>query len=146
MVLLVVGSASRHYISKHKRLSAYTVDDFDLLGLIISEFSDIILLPHILTEVSNVARQIDLPARAEIQAALRTLIMTCVEFPVHSVNGAQREEFITLGLTDAVILHFCTMEISGIRPTLLTVDTDLANTALSLGYSVIDYKSEFLSD
>ena len=66
MVLLVVGSASRHYISKHKRLSAYTVDDFDLLGLIISEFSDIILLPHILTEVSNVARQIDLPARAEM--------------------------------------------------------------------------------
>ncbi len=54
MVLLVVGSASRNYISKHKRLSDYTIDDFDLLGLILSEFSDIVLLPHILVSVHKV--------------------------------------------------------------------------------------------
>jgi hypothetical protein len=39
MVLLIVGSASRDYIARHKRFCGYTVDDFDVLGLLLSEFS-----------------------------------------------------------------------------------------------------------
>ena len=149
MVLLIVGSASRSYISRHKRLDGYTADDFDMLGLIIAEFSEIILLPHILAEVSNIIRQtggqMDYPTRTEIHGKLRTLIMTCAELPIPSMNGARREECDRLGLTDAMILHFCTMHMNGIAPTLLTVDSDLADSAYSLGYGVIDYKREFLS-
>jgi len=145
MVLLIVGSASRNYISRHKRLGSYTVDDFEMLGLIVAEFSEIVLLPHILTEVSGIARQIGYPARAEIQSVLRTLIATCAEIPVQSIDGAQRDEFERLGLTDAVLLHFCAMDVNGIGPTLLTSDTELADSARSLGYSVIDYKREFQS-
>jgi hypothetical protein len=140
LVLLVVGSASKDYIAQHKRLATdYTTDDFDLLGLILSEFSDIVLLPHILAETSNFARQIKNPARAQIQNTLRTLIATTAELPLPSVFGAQRDEFDELGLTDAVILHLCNMTVNGIKPTLITTDTELANSALSLGYSVIDY-------
>jgi hypothetical protein len=145
LVLLVVGSASRDYIAKHKRLQDYTIYDFELLGLIIADFSDIVLLPHILVEVSSLARKIDNPARTEIQNALRTLITTATELPVQSIHGAQRDEFFELGLTDAVILHLCDLSINGIRPTLVTVDTDLANRASSLGYSVIDYKEQYQS-
>jgi hypothetical protein len=143
MVLLVVGSASKEYIAKHKRMQDYTVDDFELLGLIIGQFSDIVLLPHILVEVSSLARQIEKPARAKIQDALRTLITTATELPIRSASGAQRDEFDELGLTDAVILHLCNMSVNGIRPTLVTSDMDLANSANSLGYSVIDYKQEY---
>jgi predicted nucleic acid-binding protein len=142
LVLLVVGSASRHYIARHKRLSEYSVDDFDMLGLILSEFSEIVLLPHVLAEASNFARMIDLPARAKVQAALGTLIATCMELPVPSIDGAQRREFLDLGLTDAVILNVCSM--CGIAPTLVTADSKLANAANALGYSVIDYRQEFL--
>lgn len=142
-VLLVVGSASRDYIAKHKRLKDYTVYDFEMLGLVIAEFSDIVLLPHILAEASNLAGQIDNPARAKVQAALKTLIITATELPLPSASGVQRDEFDGLGLTDAVILHLCTMSINGIRPTLITTDTDLADSAHSLGYSVIDYKQEY---
>jgi len=144
MVLLVVGSASTEYIAKHKRLQDYTVDDFELLGLIISQFSDIVLLPRILVEVSSLARQIENPARAKVQGALRTLIITtATELPIQSAFGAQRDEFGDLGLTDAVILHLCNMSLNGIRPTLVTSDVVLANSAHSLGYSVIDYKQEY---
>lgn len=143
LVLLVVGSASKEYIAKHKRLRAYTVEDFELLGLIIADFSDIVLLPHILAEASSLARNIDNPARAKIQNALRTLIATATELPVPSVSGAERDEFDELGLTDSVILHLCNLTVDGVSPTLLTADTDLANSAHSLGYSVIDYKQEF---
>ncbi len=145
LVLLVVGTASKEYIARHKRLTDYTAEDFELLGLILSDFSEIVLLPHILTEVSNIARQIDSPARAEVQAVLRRLIQSCAEFPVQSLHGAQREEFDRLGLTDAVILHFCGTDLDGTGPTLVTVDTALADAANALGYSVIDYKQEFLS-
>ena len=144
LVLLVVGSASSQYIAKHKRLQKdYTIDDFEMLGLIIAEFSEIVLLPHVLAEVSNLVRQIQNPARARIQETLRTLIMTATELQIPSVSGAQRDEFDGLGLTDAVILHLCDMNINGISPTLITVDADLANSAHSLGYSVIDFKQEF---
>jgi hypothetical protein len=142
-VLLVVGSASKGYISMHRRLQDYTEDDFAVLGLLIAQFSDIVLLPHILAEVSSLARQINDPARKKVQRALRTLITTATELPIQSVFGAERDEFDQLGLTDAVILHLCNMSINGISPTLITVDADLANSAHSLGYSVIDYKQEY---
>ncbi len=144
LVLLIVGSASREYIAKRKRLREdYTIEDFELLGLIIAEFSELVLLPHILVEVSSLARQIENPARARIQDTLKTLIMTATELPIRSASGAQRDEFGELELTDAVILHLCNMSISGIRPTLITADTDLANSAHSQGYSVIDFKQEY---
>jgi hypothetical protein len=73
------------------------------------------------------------------------LIETCSEFPVHSIDGARRQEFFELGLTDAVILYLFAMDLHGIGATLLTADTRLANCAHALGYSVIDYRQDFLS-
>ena len=144
LVLLVVGSASRRYISKHKRLrDDYTVEDFEMLRLLIAELADIVLLPQILAEVSSLARQIENPARTQIQDMLRTLILTATELPILSAFGARRDEFGELGLTDSVILHLCDMNSSGICPTLITTDTALANSAHSQGYSVIDFKQAF---
>jgi hypothetical protein len=145
-VLLVVGSASKEYIAMHKCLQHYySVDDFELLWILIAEFSEIDLLPHILADVSSLARQIKNPARAKVQNALRKLTTTATELQIQSASGAQRAEFDELGLTDAVILHFCDMSVNGLNPTLITCDTDLANNAHSLGYSVIDYKREYQS-
>jgi hypothetical protein len=144
LVLLVVGSASRNYIDKHKRLAGdYSTDDFDLLSELIGRFSDIVLLPHVLAETSTLARQITNPARSKIQGALRTLVATTIELPLQSINGVHRGEFDELGLTDAMILHLCSLSGSGISPTLITTDAALANSASSLGYSVIDYKREY---
>jgi riboflavin biosynthesis pyrimidine reductase len=60
---------------------------------------------------------------------------------VPSIDGARRREFLDLGLTDAVILHLCSMVPGGVASTLVTADSKLAN---ALGYSVIDYRQEFL--
>jgi riboflavin biosynthesis pyrimidine reductase len=68
-----------------------------------------------------------------------------MELPVPSIDGAQRREFLDLGLTDAVILHVCSMVPGGVAPTLVTADSKLANAANALGYSVIDYRQEFLN-
>jgi hypothetical protein len=143
LVLWAVGPASRRFIGQHKRLGDYSEDDFELLSLLIAQFSDVVLLPHILTEASNLMRQIANPARARIQNVLRILISTIPEIPIPSIAGVQRAEFEELGLADAVLLHFCSMTIEGLSPTLITVDTNLANAAFSQGYGVIDYKADF---
>ena len=144
LLLLVVGSASVTYIEKHKRLSGtYSQEDFLTLGKIISEFSDIVSIPHTLTEVSNLGRQIDNPARRLILAGLKEFISTTLESNIPSILGTRRSEFESFGLTVSVLLHLCTLTLNGIVPTLVTVDTALANAALSLGYSVIDFKRDF---
>jgi hypothetical protein len=52
LLLLVVGATSRDYIEKHKRLrDTYTKDDYDLLVKMIGQYSNIIVLPNVLTEL-----------------------------------------------------------------------------------------------
>jgi len=144
LVLLIVGLASPHYILKHKRVEPdFTPDDFELLGLKIAEFSDIVTLPHILAETSNLIRQHGNPELGHILSTFRSFIERTVEIPATSLNGARDEEFESLGLTDAVIVQFCGLEIDGAKPTLLTTDTRLADHAKSRGYSVFDYKLEY---
>jgi hypothetical protein len=143
LLLLIVGSTDRSYIKIHKNLSAYTDDDFDLLVIILTQFSDILTLPHIVTEVSNLARQIRNPARSKIQIKLREFIEITTELPIPSLLGARRAEFYKLGLTDAVALQGCAVPLGGLEVTLLTADTNLANQATALGYSALLY-SELL--
>lgn len=145
LALLVVGTTSKNYISLHKRLqSEFRIQDFELLVELIGVFSDIILLPHIIAETSSLIRQIQVPIRTEIQSTLKNLITTTIEFPIASTYGVQRDEYQELGITDAVILHFLSM--NDINPTLMTIDRDLFNRANSLGYGAIDCRMEFWPD
>jgi len=145
LALLVVGTTSKGYISLHKRLeSEFGIREFELLVELIGLFSDIILLPHIIAETSSLIRQFRAPMRANIQGTLKKMITTTVEFPIASTWGARREEYQELGITDAVILHF--LSINEIEPTLMTIDRNLFNRANSLGYGVIDCRREFWPD
>lgn len=117
----------------------YTEDDFDLLGYLVSGFSDIILVPNVLTEVSNLARQIGDPARTVIQETIRMLVESAPEVPIASLAAVRRDEFIDAGLTDAALLQLCGMTLGTESITLLTVDRPLAWRARALG-SVLDYR------
>ena len=55
LVLFVVGIASPSYIAKHKRLAAYTENDFALLTDLLSAAGSVIVTPNIVTETSNLA-------------------------------------------------------------------------------------------
>ena len=143
MLLLVVGLTDRDYVSKHKCLQDYSLYDYDMLRVLIAEFSDIVVVPHILAEISNLSRQIGDPAKSRIMETLKNLIIATTELPVSSLDGAMRDQFRLIGLPDSVLLHLCDLEQNSRAPTLLTVDTPLANIASSLGYSVIDYKEEY---
>ena len=139
LLLLIVGSTDITYIETHKNLSQFNEHDFILLGQAISLYSDIVLLPHVMAEVLSLARQIRNPARARIQAKLAELVESTGELPVPSLAGIHRAEFDTLGVTDGVMLHVCTLEQNGIGFALLTADNGLAVQAEILGYEVLNF-------
>ena len=49
LVLLIVGSVGRHLIAKHRRLRAYTYEDFDILINLLDPFDRVFVTPNTLT-------------------------------------------------------------------------------------------------
>jgi hypothetical protein len=130
LLLLVVGTASRDYITKHRRLQAYTDADFILLTQILSRATKVIVTPNTLTETSNLAGYIAEPARAHIYELLRVLVEAAEteEQYIESKVATARTEFVRLGLTDSALLQLATES-----HILLTVDLDLYLAALKQG-------------
>jgi hypothetical protein len=128
LILLVVGLASPDYVARHKRLSDYTTNDFDLLTSILSRVARIVVTPNILTETSNLAVQIPEPARSHIAATFGILVNAVNERYMPSRRAVGRPDFARFGLSDAVILEMVEED-----ATLLTADQGLYLAALNSG-------------
>jgi hypothetical protein len=131
LLLLFVGTTSRNYIAKHRRLTAYTVADFDLLLSILSGFGHVVTTPGILAETSNFVRNIAEPAASQIGLIFRAFFSPPIiaqESFLPATIVVQAEEFIRLGITDAAIL----LLLDDTR-VLLTADLDLYLAALRNG-------------
>jgi hypothetical protein len=133
-ILLVVGLAAKELIGEHRNLRAYSHDDFDCLVHLIRDYTAIIVSPNMLTEASNLCRQISEPARSRISAALEAFIAATSEEYVSSGQAAKNDGFTQLGLTDAVILE--QMDASRL---LLTADHDLFVAAVKRNYIAINF-------
>jgi hypothetical protein len=142
LLLFVVGTTSRDYISKHKRLREYTQDDFTLLSELVSSAQGVFVTPNTLTEASNLVGYIGEPARGHIYEVLGALIQSTEERYQESRRAAGRSEFLRLGLTDAVLL-----EATGTSHTLLTADLDLYLAATARGGPAVNFnhlRAEYL--
>jgi hypothetical protein len=128
LVLFVVGTASRSYISRHKRLKAYTETDFELLLSLLSAGKETVVTPNTLTETSNLIRQIGEPAKSHISEVFSRLVSAIDETYVPSKRAIERSEFRAIGLTDSALL-----EILSVAHFLLTADLDLYLAALAQG-------------
>lgn len=134
LVLLVVGTASREYIEKHKRLTEFTAEDYDALVKIVSAASAVLVTPNTLTETSNLAAYIGEPARSHVFEIFRGVIATTQESYVPSRSASERREFVRLGLTDASLI-----ETSSNETTVVTTDLDLYLAVLAKGTSAINF-------
>ena len=104
LVLMVVGSLDRQLIGRHRRLSSFTPDDFDILAALLAQTGVVFATPNTLTEASNLVAQHGEPQRRELLEEFHRAIETNIEIVVPSAEAALREEFIGLGLTDAALL------------------------------------------
>ena len=141
LVLLVVGMTDRRIICKHRRLKAYSEDDYErLINKLASAISSsdpmdsadagvVLVTPNTLTEASNLLAYHQEPERSRLFDTLRSLIENNKEIVVESVTAARAPKFRTLGLTDAVLLEVVSPETP-----LLTVDLELYHAVAKRNY------------
>lgn len=133
--LLVVGTASREYIPKHKRLRNFTISDFELLLDNISRASSIVVTPNTLTETSNWVKMIAEPARSHVGTTFRYMIETLDERYITSKAATESPEFPRFWLTDSAILR----ELAN-GHMLMTSDFALYDSALRRGCNAINFE------
>ncbi|MCB8838238.1 hypothetical protein [Aurantimonas sp. VKM B-3413] len=133
-VLLVVGLFGTDLIARHKKLRAYDQRDFEILQELVSPASELIFTPHILTEMSNLLRQIGDPLRSRLTELFSRFILTATEQSIESKTAVRRAEFTRLGLPDSVSL--CLAETGAV---LLTDDLDLYLAAEHAGFEAINF-------
>jgi hypothetical protein len=134
LVLFVVGTTKRGFVTRHKRLKAFSLEDFDLLCRVIASTAEVLVTPNTLTETSNILGYIDEPARTEVFQTFRSLVPSMQEEFVESRTAVGAKEFLRLGLTDAALL-----EIASESRSLLTVDLDLYLSVLNRGASAVNF-------
>ena len=130
LVLLIVGLADRAFIRRHRRLApVYAEAQFDALCGMLASAPSLVCTAHVLTETSNLLRQIADPMRSQIMAAFKRFIDSADERHVQGARAAEHPLFVRLGLTDAAILSLDPKEVQ-----VLTVDHDLYRASLERGF------------
>ena len=127
-VLLVVGSVGRDLIEKHRRLRAYSAEDYEILIDLLDRVERVLVTPNTLTETSNLLAQHREPERSLFFDRLRFIIHESEEIVVASAVASSNSAFNRLGLTDAALLEVVTPETP-----LVTVDLDLYLAANASG-------------
>lgn len=136
LVLFVVGTASRDYITSHKRLTEFVPQDYDCLLEIVSRAKTVLVTPNTLSETSNLAAYIAEPAKGNVMRVLGKLISDSEELYVKSSEAAAAQEFIHLGLTDAALI--CAGEGGAV---ILTTDLDLHLAVLARGKDSVNFNN-----
>ncbi len=133
-VLLAVGRTDRALLGRHKRVNPFDGADFDLLVAIIGRASKVLFTPNVVTETSNLSRQIAEPHRTRVARVLRAMLHSADEvyMPSRSVTG--HPEYEALGVTDAGLLALL-----GPEMTLYTADLDLWAAGRRLGLRVVNF-------
>lgn len=134
LVLLVVGLTDEKLVEKHKRTTSFQQDDFQLLTEILSGYEEILLTPHVLTEVSNLTSQIGDPAKSKIRSTFAALMNTHPEIYEKSSTTGKHYLFARLGLTDCGLLSL----VENGNP-LITVDLSLYLAACKLSDNVFNF-------
>ncbi len=134
LVLLLVGMTSPGLIGRHKRLRAFSSEDYDLLRRCLTDAERVLVTPNVATEALNLARLIDEPARTRIGTTFRALLPALIEHYVPSAVASAHPAFLRLGLADAGMLAADLPDAA-----LLTVDVGLCVAAWRAGRKAINF-------
>lgn len=121
LVLYIAGSTSRSIVARHRRCNnQFSEEDYEILLCVLGDEPELILLPNVVTEASNLLAQIANPYKDALLRTLKDAVLAFREDYVTSRRSVARAEFRYLRLTDCALL-----DATGVRLHLLTVDLDL---------------------
>ncbi len=133
LVVLIIGLIDENLISKHKRTSIYTKDDFYKLLNSIGDFKNLLVLPNIWTEVDNLLNNFQGNQKRDYIFKIREIISNSTEKYLETKFGLESQYFERLGLTDSLIL-----ELSKDCKFIITSDSKLSDYASANGILVYD--------
>jgi len=105
LLLYFVGAFERQLVPRFKRTAQFTVEDYDLLRLFLSNFRRIITTPNVLAEVNALLGQLGEPLKIRCRERFGAEIALFGEHYVPSADAVPIDQFARLGLTDTVIAH-----------------------------------------
>jgi len=109
LLVFLSGLLGVHLFQRFKRISDYTIKDYELLVHLIGSFTVLLTTPHVLTEVSNLGNSLREPYKRDWYINLATLIMSDQEPAVlrekwiPATELAGMPEFVAFGITDAAL-------------------------------------------
>ena len=104
LLLFLIGSFGRDWVSRFKNTNRYVPEDYDTINSIVGEFDKLIATPNILTELSNLAGQRADPAKTQFFTFVAEKIFHFIdERYIQSGDAVRVGEFSRLGLTDVGI-------------------------------------------
>ena len=139
LLVYLCGHLGPQNFKRFKRVSDYTIDDYELLVRLLRHFSVLVTTPHILTEVSNLANSLPAwlkPSWSQIFTTLLALQGEAHGFREHWTPAAdlvKMPEFAEFGITDSALTKLSPEAL------VITEDYRLSGTLRSRGIPVINF-------
>ena len=134
LLVLIIGLINPNLISTNKRTSIYEKEDFDNLIDLVGDFSNLLVLPNIWTEVDNLLNQsFSRNYKDSYIQNLKFIIESSTEKYLESKISVNSSYFYELGITDSLIL-----EVAKDCKFIITSDSKLSDNAKANNIQVYD--------
>jgi hypothetical protein len=139
LLVFLSGSLSPRLFGQFKRVSTYTLGDYELLVRLLGSFTILLTTPHILTEVSNLANSLPEWLKPDWYRNFAALIASEQKTPglrerwTSAVELAQMPEFLAFGITDAALTELSSDAL------VITEDYRLSGVLRSQGVAVLNF-------
>ncbi|MGC1463942.1 MAG: hypothetical protein WA802_17205 [Terracidiphilus sp.] len=138
-LVFLAGSVNPRLFGQFKRVSTYTIQDYELLVRLLGAFTTLLTTPHILTEVSNLANSLPGWLKPDWSRNFATLIASQHDKPglrerwSPANELAQMPEFLAFGITDAALTELCSEAL------VVTEDYRLSGALASQGIPILNF-------
>jgi len=137
LLLYIVGSVRKELVPTFNRTSRFAVEDFDTLVRFLTPFHKTVTTPNILTEVSNLLRQISPGWERPCFEKLAGLIRVIDEHYIASIVASGMDSFGKFGLTDAAIVAMLAKD----KYLVLTDDFALSQYLTKKGVDAVNFNN-----
>ena len=134
LLVLIVGAVSPLELRRNRRTRQYSLEDLQILTAAVDTYSQIVVTPHVLTEVSNLLTILSGKYRTQARRILANNINIWEERTTPSTAVVRDRAYERLGLTDAAIATLV-----GTDTEVLTADHGLCNELLYRGVTAHNF-------
>ena len=134
LALWIIGQVSEAEVPRCRRTRNYSIDDYRMLAKYLTRFSQVLIIPNIATETSNLIGALSGDYLQKARGILAAALRVWDECYIPSVQAINEREYRRLGLTDAAILITATRDME-----VLTDDFDLYRSLSHRGIPVTNF-------